>query len=381
MTARPALVAAILVLATAGAAVGAGTAVDSPTGLVGSPSTEALGATSAAQTNNATNTVDRSPNVSVGVGNQLATVLTSATESVRWEIEASAFSYELETDDDGMAVDRRLSALADRAGEIRASYRNATAAFVAGNASVSTFAQRMAILRLRAEGVAYGLRTVETRLANASTDPTFQAALRALEPIVGAGPSAILDRYVGSEDGELSIEAEDGLVIRARGENGSYVRDVDRDVDDDDDGDDEDDRQPTVNRSTAVSVATSALENVSGTWELISEERDDGDYEFEFALRNSSRRGEAEVTVDGDRATVLALETEIEDADGDDEVDHDETDAEEVAEDESDETEDDGAADGADDGETDTEDETDEDDTDSDDEEDDDESETDDAAE
>ncbi|GAA0262972.1 DUF7096 domain-containing protein [Halobacterium noricense] len=318
------LVAAALLVGTAApAAAGA---------LPGTDSTQSVTGTvddTGAQENNTT----QNGSVDVAVGQQLSTVVSVTSDEVETEVEDTAFEVSFERANESEraeAVAQRVAELRERAGQIRADYRDATAAYESGNLTKSAYGQRLATLNARADSVLHSLSAVRERATNVSelelraegvANSTLENATEPLSAVAGAGPSALLQRYLGASEGEVELETADGLSIEAESESGERSRELQRPQDDN--------NSITVTQSAALETARGALSTPeNGSWRLrsASVHDDDGYYNFEFALAGTNSTGEAEVRVDGSSGDVFRLEAAVEASERDNDEDDRETD-------------------------------------------------------
>ncbi|MFB6269289.1 MAG: hypothetical protein ABEH83_05055 [Halobacterium sp.] len=293
------------------------------------------------------NNTTQNDSVDVAVGQQLSTVVSVTSDEVETEFENTAFEVSFERANESEraeAVAERVEELRDRASDIREDYQAATEAYEAGELTKSEYAQRLATLNARADSVLNSLSAVRDRAANVSalelraagvTTSGLSNVTENLSAVAGAGPNAILQRFLGTSQGEVELETRGGLSIEAESEDGERSRELQRPQDDDD--------SITVNQSVALDAARSALSTPeNGSWSLrsASVHDEDGYYKFEFALTGANSTGEAEVRVDGSSGDVFRLEEEIEapERDEDDEErEEDEREGEREGERESDE--------------------------------------------
>ena len=258
--------------------------------------------------------------VNATVGQQLSTIIGASSSKVQTDYEESAFAATL-ADANATA---RADIMADRAGELRTrsesiltEYRTVTAAYRAGNLTRSEYAQRLALLNVRASSVQNSYQRFERVSSNTSRFDlqtagvnltSLEATVERLDTVTGPGVTTLRSRYTGTSDAELDLEIRDGLSIEASSENGERAREFERPRDGD--------NSVGISQADALRTARSALSAPDNTrWTLVEStvERGDGSYEFAFALRNTTAAtGEAEVSVDASSGEVFELESEIE---------------------------------------------------------------------
>lgn len=265
-------------------------------------------------------------NVSVSVGQQLATVIAVSSDDVRTEFEDTAFELEVERGDEesrAEAIAERAEELRERAEAIREDYETATEAFEDGELTRSEYAQRLASLNARASNLlssyeqlsqrATNVSALELRAAGANLS-SLDTRLEALRTVTGPGTSALLARYLGESDGTIELKRADGLEIEIERDDGESSREFERPRDDD--------MNITVAHESALESARAALSSPeAGSWTLVESKvkAHEGAYEFEFALTGSANlTGETEVRVDGSTGEVYRLEEEIERRDDED---------------------------------------------------------------
>jgi hypothetical protein len=291
----------------------------------------------------ATQAAANNSSVNVTVGQQLSTVISATSDDVQTAYEEATFEAEFENGNESeraAAVAERAAELGERAQAIREAYRNATAAHEAGTLSTSAYAQRLATLNARASNLLESARALRERAGNVSAlelraagfDPAaLDAAVERVQPVTGAGATAVYRRFVGETDGELELETRGGLSIEVERNDGERSREVERP---------RDNRTGfSVNQSAALATARSALSTpANGSWVLAraSVHDHDGYYRFEFRLAGAPASGEAEVRVDGSSGDVFRVEEEIEageseEGDRDEANETDERDADELA--------------------------------------------------
>ena len=276
----------------------------------------------------AQSTPENDSNVTVEVGQQLATVITVSSDDVQTEFEDTAFELEVERGDDearAEAVADRADELRERAEAIREDYEAATEAFEAGELTRSQYAQRLAELNARATNLlrsyeqlsvrAEAVSALELRAAGANLT-SLDAALEDVSSVTGAGSSAMLAQFLGEADGEIELETADGIRIEVEREDGETSREFERPRDAD--------MNITVPQDEALQTARDALSTPDeGRWVLVEAKVKplEGAYEFEFELADApGREGESEVRVDGSTGEIYRLEQETESRDdGDDE--------------------------------------------------------------
>lgn len=261
----------------------------------------------------------------VGVGQQLATVVSVSRHEVGAGVEDASFESAYERANESRRAGllaTRTAALLNRSASLRATHRALRASYEAGEIGTLTFAQRSAVLSARANNLAASIVEVRARTRNVPEADLRAAGLNAtaldtaaerVERVTGAGHRAMLARFVGERDGEIEIEAEGpAMEIAVESEDGERSREFERERDDD--------AALTVDRETALTAARDALGTVDGEWVLTSSEadRDDGVYAFAFVVESNTTAGEAEVAVDGSTGEVFELEEEVERRDGDD---------------------------------------------------------------
>jgi hypothetical protein len=175
------------------------------------------------------------------------------------------------------------------------------------------------VLNSRAENLLQSYERLQDRAENVSAldlraagvnRTALNRSIEGLDAVTGTGPAALLDRFTGQTEGELNVEAENGLAVEVESEDGERSLEVEQSRDDDD--------SMTTDQSAALETARERLGAApeNGTWVLTesSVHADSGYYEFEFSLRNANETGDAEVRVDGSTGTVFRLEQEIESA-------------------------------------------------------------------
>ncbi|WP_435178159.1 DUF7096 domain-containing protein [Halorussus sp. AFM4] len=267
--------------------------------------------------------------VNVTVGQQLSTVVTATSDEVQTDFENTAFEVNFEGANESEraeAVAERAETLRERAERINEDYRDATTAYRSGELTESEYAQRIAVLNTRAENVRGSYERLQERAENVSTPDlreagingtTLNGSVESLDAVTGSGPSAILERFTGQTEGELDIEADDGLTVEVESEDGERSVEVRRSRDDDE--------TMTVDRSAALSTAREELPAApgNGSWTLTegSVHAESGYYKFEFSLRGANASGESEVRVDGSSGTVFRLEQEVEHRERDEQSD------------------------------------------------------------
>ncbi|GAB3671790.1 hypothetical protein GCM10028856_23760 [Halopiger thermotolerans] len=300
--------------------------------------TSAFGPAVVAGAGAATQTQDGSSTNSVRVttGAQLSTLVTATSNEVRTEFENAAFEERLErngSDDEARAaaIADRAATLEDRSAALQAEYEDATAAYEAGDIDESTYAQRLASLNARAQGVVSSYDRLLERADDVSADALDAANVSVAElreqrdeadRLTSTGTDALRRQFTGEAEGEAEIEIETGgISIEAETEDGERSREFERPRDGD--------GSLNVSQADAREAALDALSAVNGSWTLeeASSDADDGVYEFEFSLTGDAT-GEAEVSVDGETGTVFALEEEIEVPEADEEDEDDEDDGE-----------------------------------------------------
>ncbi|MFB6153451.1 MAG: hypothetical protein ABEJ27_04285, partial [Halodesulfurarchaeum sp.] len=277
----------------------------------------------------AKNTQNESVNVSLGI--QLSTILQATSADVRTTIENTAFEVTFETANESVRaelIEARGDELLERAETIEEDYEQATEAYRAGTLNDTQYAQRIATLNARAENLLASVESLQKRARNVSAlalraagvnRTALQSAIADLDAVTGVSPSALLNRFIGTFDGSVALEATRGLSIEVEAEDGERSREFTF----------QSDTNQTINvtQGTALETARSAITNVSGDWVLTRSSIDTrrGTYHFEFSLRSNSSTGDAEVTIDGSTGAVISLEESIEPLDvgeqGDDEAD------------------------------------------------------------
>lgn len=257
-------------------------------------------------------------------GQQLSTVIEVTDEEVRHEAERSALEAELDADDEterAAAIAARTVELQERSESVHADYRDATQGFEDGELSRVEYAQRLAVLHARANGVQDSLDRVEAAAAETSQLELESAGYdqfaidetrERLRSVTGSGVGALLAQFTGEARGEFTLEVEDGLEIEVESEDGELSREFERE-------------EPEhglfeIDHAAARSSAQSSLGSPDddGRWVLEESERDDdGYFEFEFAYVGDATTGEAEVGVDARSGAVFALDEELEPVDDD----------------------------------------------------------------
>ena len=264
--------------------------------------------------------------VNVTVGQQLSTVLSVSSDEVQTDFENTAFELSVErpgVEERAEAIADRAEELRERAGDIRETYAEATEEYEDGDISKSAYAQRLATLNARATNLQGSYDALQQRASNVSAlelraagvnESALRAAVENLSSVSGSGAKALLAQFTGEARGEVELETAAGLEIEVEGEDGERSREFERPRDDD--------RNFTVAQADALTTARDALSTPDdGRWVLTKTKvkEYEGAYEFEFALRNASQTGEAEVRVDASTGEVYRLEEEIEAPDEDDE--------------------------------------------------------------
>ncbi|MFC7132462.1 MULTISPECIES: DUF7096 domain-containing protein [Salinibaculum] len=264
--------------------------------------------------------------VNVTVGQQLSTVLSVSSDEVQTDFENTAFELSVErpgVEERAEAIADRAEELRERAEDIREAYAEATEEYGDGDIGKSAYAQRLATLNARATNLQASYDALQQRAANLSAlelraagvnESALRAAVENLSSVSGSGAKALLAQFTGEARGEIELETADGLEIEVEGEDGERSREFERPRDDD--------RNFTVAQADALTTARDALSTPDdGRWVLTKTKvkEYEGAYEFEFALRNASQTGEAEVRVDASTGEVYRLEEEIEAPDEDDE--------------------------------------------------------------
>lgn len=314
--ARP-LLTVLLIIALLASPVAGSADISEPLSI--GPDTALVGAgTNQALSNHTTNGTNPNTTVSVGVGQQLSSIISTTSDDTQTGFENFAFEVSVEDGNESAraeAIADRAEELRDRAAAIRTDYRTATEAFAAGNLSRSQYAQRLATLNARAENVLSSLASLQARAGNVSTlelraagvnRSRLQAAAADLNNVTGTGPSALLQRFIGTTTGEIELETTNGLSIEVEGEAGERSRELRRPRDTD--------PNITVSGASALTTARSALSAQPGQWRLLkaSVHPDEGYYQFEFGFHTANETGEAEVRVDGSSGDVFRIEEEIE---------------------------------------------------------------------
>nr|WP_265109756.1 DUF4198 domain-containing protein [Halosolutus halophilus] len=267
--------------------------------------------------------------VNVTVGQQLSTVIGASSDEVQTDFENTAFEISVENggeEEKAEAIADRTDELRDRAEAIREDYEEATEAYEEGEISKSEYAQRLATLNARATNLLDSYERLQQRAADVSAAElraagvnrtALDTAVENVSSVSGSGAAALLRQFTGESQGEIELEAENGLSIEVESDDGEQSREFERPRDDG--------NNITVTQSAALETARGALSTpTNGDWELTESEvsQDEGAYEFEFALRNASNlSGEAEVSVDGSSGELFALEEEIEPREDEDEED------------------------------------------------------------
>ena len=192
-------------------------------------------AAQAAQTSNTTQ--DAQPTnstVNVTVGQQLSTVISATSDDVQSEVEATGFELEYENGSDEVraeVVAERGGELRDRADDIRDEYEDASESYEAGDLTKSEYAQRIATLNARAENVVAGYEQLETRSTNVSklelsaaglNQTALQRSVDDLDSVRGIGAAALLQRFTGTDTGEIELETAGGLSVEVAGEDGEF---------------------------------------------------------------------------------------------------------------------------------------------------------------
>jgi len=292
-------------------------------------------AAQAAQTSNTTQ--DAQPTnstVNVTVGQQLSTVISATSDDVQSEVEATGFELEYENGSDEVraeVVAERGGELRDRADDIRDEYEDASESYEAGALTKSEYAQRIATLNARAENVVAGYERLEARSTNVSklelraaglNQTALKRSVDNLDSVRGIGAAALLQRFTGTDTGEIELETAGGLSVEVAGEDGEFSREINHDRDDD--------TSLTVAQSTALETARGELSsptNASWTLRKASVHEDSGYYKFEFGFETADRVGESEVRVDGSSGEVFRVEEEVEPTDEAEEAREDAEDA------------------------------------------------------
>ena len=271
--------------------------------------------------------------VSVGVGQQLSTVLAVTSDDVRTEVEETAFEVSFETEAEAArvrAVANRSAALHDRAESIVTDYDEAKRAFEAGEISASEFARRIAALNARAENVLRSYERLQERSQSVSAlelraegvnRTALKAAIADLDVVTGAGPTALLRQFTGLSQGSVELRTNGGLRIEVEADDGERSREVTRRGDAD--------PSFTVPQATAMDTASRTLSNRSWRLERASIHEEQGYYRFRYRLATADFVGRAEVRVDGSSGTVVRIEEVVnvrEDDSDDEDEDRDERD-------------------------------------------------------
>lgn len=272
--------------------------------------------------------------VSVGVGQQLSTVLAVTSDDVKTEMEETAFEVSFETEAEEArvrTVANRSVELRDRAESIVADYDEANRAFEAGEISASEFARRIAALNARAENVLRSYERLQKRSQSVSAlelraagvnRTALRAAIADLDAVTGAGPTALLRQFTGLSRGSVELRTNGGLRIEVEADDGELSREVTRRGDED--------PSFTVPQATALETASGALSNRSWTLERASVHEEQGYYRFRYRLATAEQVGRAEVRVDGSSGTVIRIEEVVnarDDEDRDDDRDERDGDA------------------------------------------------------
>ncbi|MFB6362333.1 MAG: hypothetical protein ABEH59_13560, partial [Halobacteriales archaeon] len=277
------------------------------------PESAALAVSNHSNTSNGTNR-----SVSVGVGQQLSTIISTTSDDTQTSFANFAFELDVETGNDSEnaeAIADRADELSDRAQDIREDFRNATTAHEAGNISKGQYAQRLAALNGRAQNVLISLQSLQQRADNVSAlelraagvnQSRLAEAIESLDNATGTGPSALLQRFTGASNASIELETEGGLSIEAESDDGERSREVRRTRDPN--------TNITISGAQALATAREALSKQVATWKLLksSVHSVEGYYKFEFAFQTANETGEAEVRVDGSSGQVFRLEEEIE---------------------------------------------------------------------
>lgn len=334
-------------LLTAGGAQGVGALAET-----GSPSPQAI-----------TQSSGGGENVSVGVGQQLSTVISTTGVTTASSISEDLFEQRFANaseEERAELIVRRAATISDDADALESEFQNATQAYRNGTISTSSYAQRLATFNVRAETLVESATDLQERTSNVSdlelsaagyNDTDLESAIETVDSLTGTGLATIHERFTGDGDADLSLELDEGLSVAAE-EDGSFAREYEQEGDDN--------TTLLVNQSVALETARETLQSVeNASWKLEDSDIDteDGTYEFEFNLKTTNVTGDAEVTIDGSSGAVVSLEEAIEyepfSEDEDDESDEGEDERDEDAEDE------DESDDGNEDDETDDEEEDD----------------------
>ena len=287
-------------------------------------------ANSTIQSDNTTST-NQSDRMRASTGQQLSTVLEVTDDEVTNAIEESsaeaAFESAAETERANLLASRAAT-LRERAADLAADRRAATAAYEAGNLSASEYAQRVAVLSGQASTVSVAFDRLNRRAESVPTaelettgyDAAANAeAQRQLRSLTESSARALLEQYTGLSSGEFSVDRADGVSIEVEGDDGEQSREFERDQ--------PGDGSFVISQREAVATAQDALStNRDGEWTLRSAERDsDGYFELEFGFHGSTHTGEAEVSVDGQTGEIFEFEEELEPRELDENDDEDET--------------------------------------------------------
>ncbi|MDX1744935.1 MAG: hypothetical protein R3324_03260, partial [Halobacteriales archaeon] len=186
------------------------------------PADSSIGTNLAQTTSTSQQTQEQSAGVSVGVGQQLSTVLAVTSDDVKTEVEETAFEVSFESEDERVrvrAVANRSAELRERAEAIVAEYEAATAAYESGEISTGEYARQIAALNGRATNVLRSYDRLEDRSASVSAlelraEGVNRTALRQtiarLDAVTGTGPSALLRQFTGLSQGRIELRAKDG---------------------------------------------------------------------------------------------------------------------------------------------------------------------------
>ncbi|MFC6797466.1 hypothetical protein [Haladaptatus sp. DYSN1] len=256
-------------------------------------------------------------NVSVTVGAQLSTMMSTTGENLQSSYEDDAFERQVESSDDtkkAKLVANRIQRLERQASQIRARYDRVTAQYEDYELTRNQYAQRLAVLNTRAENCLESLAQAEQRLdqlsdlelsAGGVNKSAIAAARIHLEPITGPGATALKQRFLGANDAQVTLETDNGLSINVDKDESERSRTIKRPRDDD--------NSIAVNQGEALKSARAVLQGQKLGWTLMNARvnRDRGFYEFRFDYEMNGITGDAAVYVDGSSGNVFAIDEEF----------------------------------------------------------------------
>ena len=261
--------------------------------------------------------------LSVEVGEQLSTVVTTTSAEIRTEAENVGFDQRFEqanATERSELITQRAAELENRSAELKAAYTALTESYQQGEVWTDEYAQRIAALSGTATNVEKSTARLELRAADLPdaerravdiTEDDLAEITAGINPLTGKSAAAVLGQFTEGGASEIEIEVGDRIELSVESD-GERSRQFERPREDDDSNAYE------INQSTALDIAETELSQPADEWALTGVSTGDGVYEFEFAYQGPGE-GEADVSVDGSSGTIFEFEESIE-APGDDDV-------------------------------------------------------------